>query len=170
MEFWYVKDYEKENNIMKRILKKMVCIVLVLTIIFAEMQMITVQAATKSKFSSSDSYCLVKIDQSLRDKKGYQYATVQLKTYDKLGLSSGAKVIVTLTDTQGNVIWSGIKKATCTLKLGDDHRAYRIYVKAYEEPVKGNIFEQTIISGNNFENLGKCVTWKISNNKKCTIQ
>ena len=151
-------------------MKRMLSIMVVLIIMFAEIQVITAQAATESKFSSGSSYCLVKIDQSLLYKKGYQYATVQLKTYDRLGLSSGAKVIVTLTDTQGNIIWSGIKKATCTLRLGDDHKAYCIYVKAYQEPVTGNIFQQTIIGGNNFENLGKCVTWKIGNNKKCTIQ
>lgn len=170
MVYDYERNEKKENFIMKNMLKKIVSIMLVFTIIFSTMQTMTVQAATKAEFSSSNSYCLVKIDQSLINKKGYQYATVQLKTYDLLGWSSGAKVVVTITDTEGNVIWSGVKQATCTLKLGDDHRAYRIYVKPYQEPVKGNIFQQTIINGNNFDNLGRCVTWEISNNKKCTIE
>ena len=131
---------------------------------------IKVQAATSAKFSSSGSYCEVRINQSLINKKGRQYATVKLKTYDLSGWSSGAKVVVTLKDARGNTIWSGVKKATCTLQLGDDHSVYRIYVKPYQEAVTGNIFQQSFIAGNNFTNLGKCVTWKISNNKNCTIQ
>ena len=112
----------------------------------------------------------MEVNQSLINKRGRQYATVKLSTYDLLGWSSGAKVVVTLTDYSGNVIWSGVKKATCTLKLGDDHTIYRIYVQPYQEVSSGNIFKRTIIDGNNFENQGKCVTWKVSNNKNCTIR
>ena len=137
------------------------------TIIFSA---IPVQAATSARFSSGGSYCEVRINQSLINKKGRQYATVKLKTYDQIGWSSGAKVVVTLKDTRGNTIWSGVKKASCTLQLGDDQSIYRIYVKPYQEAVTGNAFKRSIIAANNFENQGKCVTWKISNNKNCTIR
>ncbi len=126
-------------------------------------------AATTNRFNASNSYCTVKISQSLLRKPGYQTATVKLKTLDQLGWSSGAKVVVTLKDDRGNTIWSGVKKATCTLKLGDDHSVYRIYVRPYYEPVTGGWIKQSIIRGNNFTNAGKCVKWVISNPKNCTI-
>lgn len=152
---------------MRKNIKKIAAMILVFTIIFSS---IPVQAATSARFSSSGSYCEVRINQSLLNKNGRQYATVKLNTYNQIGWNSSAKVVVTLKDSRGNTIWSGVKTASCTLQLGDDHSVYRIYVKPYQQPVTGNILKRSIIAANNFENQGKCVTWKISNNKNCTIR
>lgn len=110
---------------------------------------ITAHAATSAKTQSS-AYCTVKISQSLLNKKGKQYAKVKIKTYDMTGwYNTGAKVRITLRDGNGRYICSWIGKGGDTLKLGDDHSIYRIYVSYYDNP--GNNF---ISQGNNFTNLG----------------
>ena len=125
---------------------------------------LTACAATSAKTDSS-AYCTVRINQSLINKRGTQYATVKIKTYDMAGwYNTGAKVRITLTDGNGNYICSWIGKGGNTLKLGDDHSVYRIYVDYYDNP--GNNF---ISQGNNFQNLGASYKWSISNAKNCSI-
>lgn len=128
-------------------------------------------AATSAKFDSN-SYCEVKISNKLLNKKGKQYATVKLKTYDRWPgwWNNGAKVTVTMKDTKGRIIWKGQMKGGDTLKLGDDHAVYRLYFSAYKEPVKNNIWSKTFTGGNNFTNTGKCYKWTVSNAKDCTIK
>lgn len=126
-------------------------------------------AATSAKFGTN-SYCTVRISQSLLNKKGKQNATVKLYTYSMGGsVNSGGKVIVTLRDENGKLIWSGQKKGGDTLYLGDDHQVYRIYVSVYNEPVKNNILSKTITGGNNFTNSGKCYKWQICKANNCSI-
>ena len=144
----------------------------VLMAVMLMMTMITpVSAATRAEFGRN-SCCTVRISQSLLNKRGKQYATVKLKTHSgfNTGWNSGGKVMVTMKDEYGRLIWRGVKRGGDTLKLGDDHRIYRIYVSAYDEPVTGWIIRQTIIGGNNFTNRGKCVYWSFSNQKNCSIQ
>ena len=129
------------------------------------------EAATRASFSDTNAYCNVKINDSLISKKGRQYATVKLKVFSILngggiGLSNHAKVQIRMTDEYGNHIWSGIKSGGTTLKLGDDHRVYRIYVKPYYE---GGNNPDIIQQGINFNNAGKCVTWEFTNAKGCSI-
>lgn len=128
-------------------------------------------AATQAKFNSKN-YCEVKISQSLINKRGKQYATVKLKTHSQFPSSwnSGGKVVVTMRDQYGRYIWSGQVKGGTTLKLGDDHPIYRLYVSVYNEPVSGSIWKRSIAGANNFDNLGKCVSWSFSNAKNCTIR
>lgn len=128
-------------------------------------------ASTQAKFTSGK-YCEVRISQSLLNKRGKQYATVKLKTHAAFPSSrnSGGKTIVTMRDQYGRMIWQGQVKGGTTLKLGDDHSVYRIYVNVYNEPVTGSIFRQTIAGGNNFTNLGNCHAWSFSNPKNCTIR
>lgn len=154
---------------MKKISKKLLsCALAVLCILSCFIM--PASAATSAQFGSS-SYCQVTIADSLIKKSGKQYATVKLSTYSMGGkFNSGGKVVVTLKDEKNRVIWSGMKKGGDTLKLGDDHRVYRIYVKVYYEPATGGIFRRTFINGNNFTNSGKCNTWKITNPKNCTIK
>ena len=57
-----------------------------------------------------------------------------------------------------------------TLKLGDDHKVYRIYVSPYNEPAKNNIWSKTITGGSNFENLGKCYKWVVTDAKICSTK
>lgn len=125
---------------------------------------LTAHAATSAKTNSS-AYCTVRISQTLINKRGKQYATVKIKTYDMTGwYNTGAKVRITLRDGSGKYICSWIGKGGDTLKLGDDHSTYRIYVSYYDNP--GNNF---ISQGNNFTNLGASYKWKISNAKNCRI-
>lgn len=154
---------------MKRIVKTLVLTILVL--IISSSFVLPVSAATRAEFDSGK-YCEVKISQSLINKKGKQYAKVKLKTHASFPSSwnSGGKVTVTMRDQYGRYIWSGQVKGGTTLKLGDDHSVYRIYVSVYKEPVTGSWWKRSIASANNFDNLGKCVSWSFSNNKNCTIR
>ncbi len=146
----------------KRILSVMLTLLMVFSMIPAAS--LTAHAATSAKTDSS-AYCTVKISQSLINKRGRQYATVKIKTYDMTGwYNTRAKVRITLKDGNGNYICSWIGRGGDTLKLGDDHSVYRIYVSYYDNP--GNNF---ISQGNNFTNLGASYKWKISNARKCSI-
>lgn len=154
---------------MKKTAKKLVACVLTVICIMAYVQ-VPAFAATSAKFGSS-SYCQVTISNKLIQKRGKQYAKVKINTYSMVGrFNNGAKVQVTMRDERNRVIWSGVKKGGDTLKLGDDHRVYRISLKPYEQPVKGNMFQRSIISGNNFTNGGKCYKWSFCNAKDCTIR
>lgn len=147
--------------------KKLFSLMLALVMVLSAIPMASVKAsaATSGKIGSS-TYCTVKINDSLINKRGRQYATVKLSTYDRLGwFNNRATVNVTLRDGRtGRYICSFTAKGGDTIRLGDDHSSYRIYVKVYDNP--GNNF---ISAGNNFNNLGKQVSWKISGAKNCRI-
>ena len=153
-------------------MKKLLSLILALVLTISAIPALStpVSAATSGKRDSS-TYCYVRISDSLINKSGRQYATVKLKTYDGLGWwNTGAYVTVTLRDGATNAfICSFVAKGGETLKLGDDHRSYRIYVGRYEEPITGGIISRTIVGGNNFSNLGNSVTWKVTNPKNCGI-
>lgn len=124
-----------------------------------------VASAETSGDTGSSAYCTVKINSSLINKKGTQYAKVKLKTYDLLGWSNTkAKVQITLKDENDNFICTWVGKGGDTLKLGDDHSVYRIYVDYYDNP--GSNF---ISQGNNFTNLGASCKWEITDAKDCSI-
>lgn len=152
---------------MKRIFSMILVLALTLSL-FGTMS-ISASAATRGDTGSS-AYCTVRISQSLINKRGTQYATVKLKTYDMLGwYNTGAKVRITLRDGNGRYICSWVGKGGDTLKLGDDHRVYRIYVSYYNTPTSNNFFSRVITGGNNFINTGSSCKWGISNAKNCTI-
>lgn len=144
---------------------KSFCLLLIMTILLVSLPTKTM-AATKGRFGNTG-YCTVRINNSLLNKRGRQYAYVTLKTQDQIGWGTSAKVNVTLRDESGRYIWSGVQKTSTKLKLGDDHRYYRIYVTCYQESERGNWFLLSLIRARNFENLGKCVYWTISNAKNC---
>lgn len=151
-----------KKNIKKRIVTVMMTFAMLLTMVPATT--LTASAVTTARVGAS-SYCTVNISNTLLNKKGTQYATVKLKTYDMTGwFNTGAKVRVTLKDEKGRYICSWTAKGGDTLKLGDDHRTYRIYVDYYSNP-GGNFITQ----GNNFINTGSSYKWKISNAKNCSI-
>lgn len=126
-------------------------------------------AVTSASFDNN-SYCTATISQNLMKNKKYKTATVKITTYDLSGRKSSGKINVKLTDGKGNYIGTYKKKSGDTIKLGNDHSSYRIYISVYNEPVTGGIISSAIKSGNNFTNLGKCVTWKVTNNKNCSIR
>lgn len=152
--------------------KKITTLMLVLAIMLSYVSSATlnVEAATTALVGSS-SYCRVDIHHSLITKKGKQYAKVKLNTYDMTGwYNTSGKVRVTLYDGYSNkFICSFTTKGGTTLKLGDDHRSYKIYVDSYNTPVTGGIISRTIKSGNNFTNSGACYKWRILNPSNCTI-
>ena len=150
---------------MKRIISSVLALVLILSTVFS----VNVFAATSSSFRSNN-YCMVTISQNLMQSSKYKTATVKITTYDMSGRKSSGKVNVTLTDGRGRYIGTYKKKSGDTIKLGNDHSSYRIYISEYNENVTGGILARTIKSGNNFINSGKCVTWKVTNNKNCSIR
>ena len=157
---------------MRRSIQHGILFALTLTLLFSIL-IVPAYAATSAKFSTG-STCRVTISHQLIKKKGYQYATVKLKTHS-MGLfsswNSGGKVTVSLYDgTTGRHIWSGQKHGGDTLRLGDDHTSYIIKIAPYSEKVTNSIWSKTVTGGNNFTNLGKCNRWSISNPKNCTIR
>ncbi len=150
---------------MKRILSAILALVMMLSTIFSA----NAFAATSASFSSNN-YCTATISQKLMQSTKYKQATVKITTYDLCGKKTSGKISIKLTDGKGNYIGTYTKKSGDTIKLGNDHSSYRIYISAYNEPVTGGIISRSIKSGNNFTNLGKCVTWKVTNNKNCSIR
>lgn len=150
-------------------MKKFLSVILTLSLIFSVLFCENSFAATSASFDSN-SYCTATISQKLMKNTKYKTATVKITTYDLRGKKTSGKVSIRLTDGKGNYIGTYTKKSGDTIKLGNDHSSYRIYISAYKEPLTGGIISQTIKSGNNFTNLGKCVTWKVTNNKNCSIK
>ncbi len=150
---------------MKKILSLLLMLSLILSVFFVE----NVFAATSAYFSSNN-YCTATISQKLMQNTKYKTATVKITTYDSRGKKTSGKISIKLTDGKGNYIGTYTKKSGDTIKLGNDHSSYRIYISAYNEPVTGGIFSRTIKSGNNFINSGKCITWKVTNNKNCSVR
>lgn len=157
---------------MKRSIQNCILFTLTLVLVFS-MLIVPAHAATSARFSAG-STCQVTISRQLIQKKGYQYATVKLKTHS-MGLfsswNSGGKVTVSLYDgITGRHIWTGQKCSGDTLRLGDDHAIYIIKITPYSEKVTNSIWSKTVTGGNNFTNQGKCYRWSISNPKNCTIR
>ena len=140
-----------------------------LTLLFTLSFSFNAFAATSAKFSSN-SYCTATISKSLMNSKKYKTASVKITTHQMNGWKSGGVVNVTLTDGKGNYIGTYKKKSGDTIKLGNDHSSYRIYISKYEEPQKKGFFSNIINSSSNFMNSGACWTWKVSKNKNCTIK
>ena len=121
---------------------------------YSDSMQITVYGTTLTKsvsFNNSNSYVTVKLNAN----RGAGY--IKIDTYDQLGWWSSAKIHVTMRDTNGRLIWEGETTSGSKLKLGDDHSAYRIYVRASTDYPN-----TTIGNGDAFVNLGKCVTWKLT--------
>ncbi|MBP3447469.1 MAG: hypothetical protein J6K51_00420 [Clostridia bacterium] len=150
-------------------MKKFLSLLLILSLMLSTFFVENAFAATSASFDSNR-YCTVTISQKLMQNLRYKTATVKINTYDLTGKKTSGKVNVKLTDGKGNYIGTYTKKSGDTIKLGNDHSSYRIYISVYKEPVTGGIIARTIKGGNNFTNLGKCATWKITNNKNCSIK
>ena len=112
----------------------------------------------------------VEISDKLINKRGTPDANVEIHITDMMGWKNSGKVRVTLCDQYNNYITSFTTKGGSTIKLGDDHRVYHIYIDTYNEPLSKNWFWRIINMGNNFENDGKTVNWKITNAKNGTIR
>lgn len=150
-------------------MKKILSLLLTLSLFLSIFSLGSVFAVTSASFTGNN-YCSVTISQKLMQNKKYKTATVKIITYDLIGKKTSEKINVTLTDSKGNYIGTYKKKSGDTIKLGNDHSSYRIYISQYNEPVTGGILSRSIKSGNNFKNSGKCVTWKVTNNKNCSIR
>ena len=130
----------------------------------------TVYAETSGKVGQVDGnhYCTAKLSQSLLNQKGYKTATVKLKVTDAMGWGGG-KVKMALRDGNGNWIGEWIMKNGDTIKLGNDHAVYRIYINKYFMPRTGNFLKDVKIDGDNFTNDGSTVNWQITNASNCSI-
>ena len=120
---------------------------------YSDSRQFTVNGTTLEKkvsFDNKNSYVTVKLNANCA--AGY----IKIDTYDKLGWWSSGKIHVTMRDTNGKWIWEGDTTSGSKLKLGNDHSAYRIYVRPASYP------DTFIGNANNFNNLGKCVTWKLT--------
>ncbi|MBR3835638.1 MAG: RICIN domain-containing protein [Clostridia bacterium] len=79
-------------------------------------------------------YCIVRIDDSLMNKKGKQTAKIKLSTYKENGKkSTKGEVFVVLRNMHGDFIWSGVKKGGDTIKLDDGNYMYQVYVTKYDK-------------------------------------
>lgn len=132
----------------------------IFTLIFSASALKCAEATTRAAFSNTNAFCEVRISDALMNKRGYHYATVKLITRGSLNVKTNGKVQITMTDENGNHIWSGVKNGGVTLKLGNDHRVYRIYVRTYSDGSSING-----IGGN----ATKCQTWEFTNAKDCEI-
>ncbi|MGN0244232.1 MAG: RICIN domain-containing protein [Lachnospiraceae bacterium] len=118
---------------------------------------------TFSAYVNSGEKCIVKINNSLINKKGYQKASIKIKTYTDNNKSTNGKVVVTLRDMSNRLVWKGVKSGGDTLKLGDDYAAYIITIERYDS---GN---GPIKNGNDFLNVAKTIKFDISNQKDCQL-
>ncbi len=140
--------------------KIFIALAFIFTLIFSTTATNYTEAATSASFSNSNAYCTVYISDALMKKQGYHCATVKLVTRKIGGIPTNGKVQITMTDENGNHIWSGSKNGGVTLKLGNDHRVYRIYVRAYD-------YGNDIV--NDLGNGAKLNTWEFVNAKNCSI-
>jgi len=154
-----------------RMKKSVSIIMLIVTLMTTMVTLFAVpaSAATSGEVNSS-SYCTVQISNKLLSKRGKQYAKVKINTSDLAGWKNSAKIRVTLRDQYGNYITSFVTKGGTTIKLGDDHSVYRIYVEKYNEPVKNSFWSRVFTGGSNWLNSGAAVNWKVTNPKDCTIR
>ncbi len=148
---------------MKKI-KKTLSILLICILSFTSQ----VFAATSAKFDGNK-YCTATISQKLMKNKRYKKASVKVTAYNSRGRKVSGKINITLTDGNGNHIGTYTKNSGDTIKLGNDHSGYRIYVSRYTKSAKG-FWEEVIFSANNLTDLEKFYTWKITNNKDCSIR
>lgn len=125
--------------------------------------MITVRGVNYWKNGNFDSgytakgYTTVKLNTN----KGNGY--IYIYTYDGFGKRSSGQIHVTLRDRNGNWICEFDTSSGAKLKLGSDHDVYRVYIAKKQYP--NNIIGQ----GDDFINIGKCVSWAINANANCYI-
>lgn len=152
------------NRLQKKLIYLLLVICLMLSIGFTATK--NVYASTRSDIEDENNYCTVRIDPYLIKKRGKQYAKVKLKVYytNPWGKSKSKrwKVTITLTDENGKFLkkWTG--RGDDTLKLGDDHISYRIYVRELEQ----NSFWRRV-EAYSFDH--PIDYWEFTNSKNCTI-
>lgn len=114
-------------------------------------------------FSNKKAYTTVRLN------AGVSAGYITINSYDGLGLKTSAKLHVCLTDYNGNWICEFNTTSGTKLKLGNDHREYRVYVSPGHYDTNGSFWKTVINGGNKFTNDGKCVTWKLTANSNCYI-
>lgn len=147
-------------------MKNIILSILTLTLLVSSLLSMPVYATTSASFGTNN-YCTVSLSGELTNSKKYKTATVKITTYDLFNKKTSGVINVKLTDGNGRYIGTYKKKSGDTIKLGNDHSSYRIYVSEYNAK---KTFLGIFSSSRNFINSGKCATWKVSNNKKCIIR
>ncbi len=150
-------------------IKKSLSIVMMLIMLMSAFTFFSVPSSAQTSGSvNSSAYCTVRISSKLLNKRGKQYAKVKVNTSSLFGRKTSAKIRITLRDNRGRYITSWVTQSGTTIKLGDDHPVYRIYVESYDAPAKG--FWGFITSADNFLNAGAAANWSVTSPKDCTIQ
>lgn len=142
---------------MKKLIKLFAAALMVMTL--AVTTLVPGFAATKGDIGSSTE-CYIQIDNKLIQKKGKQYATVKIKTYQGFIIPKKAPVQIELLDgkTRKHIItWRA--KGGDKISLGDDHRSYILRVKSIPIQKNTDICDSM-----------KASTWKITSAKDCTIK
>ena len=139
--------------------KKVVVTFMITAVLFIVDSGNFVEAQTSGSFGNGTEgqFCTATIDQSLMNQRSRKYAYVKLNIYKIDGkLNNWRNVEITMRDENNNVIWQGIHSGG-KLKLGNDHRVYRIYVRDHKA-------SKTFAPGN-----VDCQRWSIEVISGCSI-
>ena len=141
---------------MLEVFRKMLVTIITVTVIFIIGDGNIAEADTKGSFGNEGQFCTATINQDLWDQrnKKYKCAYVNLNIYQMGGkVNNWRKIEITMRDENNNIIWQGIHIGG-KLKLGNDHRVYKIYVRDHKRPsnfAPGSVdcqnWEITAISG-----------------------
>ncbi len=112
----------------------------------------------------SNEYYQIVLDANLMSQSTMKYATAKLCVYNQLGIKNSGKVHVLITDDNGKWLSEFDTTGNSTLKFGNDHRIYNMYVRYYRYS-GNNLIEQA----NAWSNMGSTVTWNLTNNNSCFI-
>lgn len=155
------------------VLKKSISIVLTIVsmiVIVLSVGCISAQAATEVKtgcFGSGNNYVgTVYLE---KDKKGNLLdGKIKICSFAKKAFSNTkgtlnkAKLHVTLRDTNGKWICEFDTTSTSTLKLGNDHKAYKVYVRPVQTNGSG-----IVSTAKDWNNSGACYYWSVDAVKNC---
>ena len=124
---------------------------------------ITVRAAVKWVTGNFDTgytakgYTTVFLSENSGDAK------IKIHTYNQSGKETSGEVHIILKDVNGRKISEFDAKSGDTLKLGDDHGIYRVYIskKRYPNSFSGQVSDMN--------NTPKCYHWAIECTKNCHV-
>lgn len=125
------------------------------------------RTGTFSNEKRSDTFTTVYVDGENKN------AYVRIYTYNRKGKKTKGEMHIVLRDEKGNWVWEGDIKSGAKLKLGNDHKAYRIYItkKEYDTTVGNLSISQIKKAGDNFvkigENADNCHYWAINAKTNC---
>ena len=144
---------------MKKIISSLLIAAMLLTVMCFD-----VVAASDWLETGSDSYYNVTLNSSIANSIWKRYAKVRLKTRNSVDKrESNARVHVKITDQYNNWLSEFDSKGGETLKLGNDHSGYRIYVSYYKS--NGSWWD----AADAFVDQGGSGEWRAVASSNCTV-